>query len=193
MRYVYVLCAGLLIGLAVNIVISQDDIKPVDWQKWAEFHAPGEHHKWLAEDAGEWDISAKMWQPGADAPTEITGRSSMKMLFNRYLQEEYSFQDGTVMPGLGHIAYDNNTSRFKAVYMVNVGTDLPMFTGQRSEDGNSLTLTTEYLDRGMNDTTIRNRVVITRKGDNVRVKEVVNQIGDQPERKAWEMTYTRVE
>jgi hypothetical protein len=191
MRYVCVLCAGLLIGLSVSLVLSQDDVKPVDWRKWSEFHAPGDEHKWLAEDAGEWEIRAQMWQPGAAEPQEIVGTSKMTMLWGRYLKEEYSF--GEFMPGVAILAYDNGGKQFKSVNVVNVGTDIPVFTGQRSDDGKSLTLTTEYVDRGMDDTTIRNRVVIIRTGDDKRVKQVFGKIGDQPERKMWEMTYTRKE
>lgn len=191
MRYLYVMVAGLLIGLSVSLVWSQDDGEAVDWQKWAQFHAPGENHKWLAEDAGEWEITARMTDSPEDAPA-MKGRSTMTMMWGLYLQEEYELDMGShKMTGVGHIGFDNGSKKFKSAYVVNVGTDLPIFTGSRSDDGNSLTLSTEVVERALDGMKVKNRVVITRNGDDVRTKEIFTTYGDQPERKMWDMTYTR--
>jgi hypothetical protein len=188
-RYIFAMCVGLLAVLMIGLVpaLSQDDSKEGD-DAAPPSQQPGPEHKWLAEDEGEWTIEAKLWMPGASEPTTMKGRSTMKMLWGRYLREEFTLGEGEqAIHGEGYIGFDNAAREFKSTYVLNTGTGMQMSAGKR--EGDVLTLSNEHEAPGVGK--IKIRVADKRTGADSRIKEVFGAFGDQPERRMWEFTYTR--
>lgn len=181
---IVVLLLLLVLGLAP--VLTQDgegNEKPE-----TEFLTP--QHEWLDELAGDWNINSKMWQSGSDEPFEVSGSSTMEMLWGRYLSEEFSLGEAPmVIKGVGTIGFDDAAEKFKSMYCLNTGTGMTMFTGTRDDDGDVLTL--KHEGEAPDGTITKSRTVMTRDGDDKLVKEYYFKRGDDPEFKRFEMTYTR--
>jgi hypothetical protein len=152
---------------------------------------PGAEHRWLAEDAGTWAIAAKIFAPGVAEPIEVEGTSTMEMLWGRYLREEFVVGEGArAMRGTGLLGYDVEAGTFRAVYCVNTGTSISISTGSRSAGGSALTFVEMQAGANAGEPKHTARTVITRIDGKRRV-ERFTRIGDEPERKSFEMTYTR--
>lgn len=159
---------------------------------WAKLQQPGPEHKALAEDVGDWTIKARYW-PAAGAPAiDMAGTSKMSMIFDRYLYEEYKLGEGEqAFEGRGYIGYDNSNKEFQAVYFGNDGTWLHVLSGHADGKTNTLTLSGEWVEKGMGGAKVKQRVVSTRKSKDASTTSLFMQIGDKPEWKMVEMEYTR--
>ncbi len=176
-----VVLAGLIPALSQDA--SEERKKP------ANPNQPGAEHAWLAEDAGEWTIRAKMFQPGTNQTFVVVGKSKMEMLWGRYLKEEFSIGEGDfVMRGIGLLAFDVQTGEFMSVYCLNTGTSMSLSTGALKDD--VLTLSNEQA--GPDKVKIVSRSVVTRKSRDERIVKYFVKRGDNPEEQKFEMTYTRV-
>lgn len=199
-KFVWTMTASLLVLLAIGLapVFSQEggeEAPPED--PWAKLHTPGEEHNWLAEEAGDWEISGKMWGPGEDGKpveTAVKGSARLKMMFDRYLAEEMTItigDSGVEMKMIGLIGYDNSAKEFSAMYVGNMGTGMHVFKGQRSNENKVITLSAEYVEKGLGDMKIKERLTNTRKSKDEALLEMWGTYGDMPEMKMMEVTYTR--
>ncbi len=206
LRFAYMLAGSLAVLLMIGLVpiLSQDGMggddekgsEGADWeQMWKELHKPGENQKWLAESAGNWEITGKMFQMSPDGTMqerEMKGASTIKMMWDRYMYEEMTTEcDGETMKMVGYISYDNSNKEFQAMYISDMGTGMRLFSGQRSEDGKSLTLSGEWVEKGFGGMKIKERVVTTSKSKDEEVMEMYGTYGDMPEMKIMELTYKR--
>ncbi len=199
-KFIWTMAASVLVLLAIGLapVFSQEggeEAPPED--PWTKLHTPGDEHKWLAEEEGTWEISGKMWNAGPDGkPVEVavTGSARLKMLFDRYLTEEMKItlgDTGVEMKMIGLIGYDNSAREFSAMYVGNMGTGMHVFTGQRSDENKVLTLSAEYVEKGLGDMKIKERIKNTRKSKDEVLLEMWGSYGDMPEMKMMEVTYKR--
>jgi hypothetical protein len=98
---------------------------------------PGAAHKKLAEMAGTWNATTKMYNaPGAE-PMVSTGVSTNKpVLGGRWIQQTFT---GTFMgmpfEGIGYTGYDNMTGQYVGTWMDTMTTSL--MTSQGSAQGDS--------------------------------------------------------
>jgi len=196
--------AVLLLGALVP-VLSQDmgdkeEPAPADpMAEMRKLHMPGEQHKWLAEDVGEWEISGTMFGPDGKAMVlpdgtamTIKGKSTIKMLYDRYLYEEMTMGEGeSVMKGFGYLGYDNSNKEFQAMYCMDWTTGMRVYSGQRDEKAGTLSLSAEWVEKGMNNAKIKERVVGTRISKDEAKMEMYRSMGGEPEKKDFEMTYKR--
>jgi hypothetical protein len=192
------LAAVLIIGLAP--VLSQDkggdgkrDAEPKD--AWQKLHAPGEQHEWLAGLVGEWDVTSRMYLPtsdGSEKVVESSGSSTIKMLEGRFLVEEISMEtDGRKSITMGFMGYDNDAKEFQACYVGDWSTSMLVHRGQKSDDGKTLTLISEYTINAFNKARIRERMVTTMPNTD-EMKSVFYQTrGDGPEFRFMETTMKR--
>jgi hypothetical protein len=192
--------AVLLIGLVP--VLSQDGMGEsgaegeIDMEKaWMELHTPGEQHKWLAEDVGQWEITGKMYKMNSDGTTttsEAKGSATISMLYDRYAQEEMTIEcNGQTMRMSGILGYDNSNKEFQCCYVGNMGTAMHVYAGQLSEDGKTMTLRGEWTEKGLGDMKCAERVVFTRKSKDEGTLELHAKYGPMDEFKMMEMTYKR--
>ncbi len=184
--------AGLLVGATVALVVglvpvlSQDD--ETQQEKWERLRQPGEQHKWLAQDVGDWKIKGKLWV-GPDQTIPVEGNATVKMIFDRYAHEEYSLGD---YRAFGYVGYDNVNEEFQALYCGTSGTGMQILSGQLNEDRTVLTLTGERAEKALGGAVRKQKVVITRKGADETLVEMSESVGDAAMRNVVALTYTRV-
>lgn len=99
--------------------------------KWMAYATPGEAHKLLADDAGEWSGESTMWM-SADAPpskTTVNAVNSM-ILGGRYQQGKHTgCMDGMPFEGISTIGYDNNKKKYMSSWVDNMGTGVMLMEG----------------------------------------------------------------
>jgi hypothetical protein len=101
---------------------------------WMKYAAVGEPHKVLAERAGNWDVTVRMWMEPGGAVDESTGTVEASMIMGgRYLVEKYS---GTAMgqpfSGMGISGYDNMKKAYVSIWIDSMGTGI-MFSEGKAE------------------------------------------------------------
>jgi hypothetical protein len=105
---------------------------------------PGEQHAWLAETAGTWSGSGKMWMgPGGEA-IDFDGEMTVTPIMDgRYIRTEMSSDIPGMGPytGEGVAGYDNVAGRYTSNWFDNHSTGIMQGTGKKSADG---TITWEF-------------------------------------------------
>jgi hypothetical protein len=160
-----------------------------------------ENHKFLADSAGTWNYTVKMWMGDPSAkPAESKGTAVRKMVMNgRYLVGDYTSSmkmpgpDGKMkdvtFKGMGTEAYDNVKKKFLATWMDNMGTGIMMMEGEYDPATKSLTSAgDEEAMPGMK-MHIRSVTKFPDK-DHMTLEWYESQPGG-PERKTMEINYTR--
>ena len=149
-------CAACALGLLVLPLAgnSQDKDKKetpvmqgVDMEammkKWMEAATPGEAHKKLADMAGSWKTTSRMWPNGPDAPpVETSGTSEVAwVLEGRFLRQEIKGEMmGRPYSGIGFTGYDNMNKKYVSFWIDNTST--AMFTADGTLDQTGKVLTT---------------------------------------------------
>jgi len=112
------------------------------WAEWMQKNVPGDPHKLLAQNAGEWTISVKTWMTPDAQPTTSAGTSSTKMILDgRYLQETSSGDmGGFPFSGQGLTAYDNASKKYEATWVDNMSTAIFHCDGTYDASSKSLTM-----------------------------------------------------
>jgi len=160
-----------------------------------------ENHKLLADTAGEWNYTLKMWMnPDPNAkPQEAKGTATRKMIMGgRYLSGEYTGHmqmpgpDGkmkdTVFKGMGLEAYDNVKKKFVASWVDNMGTGIEMSEGTYDPATKSFTYTSEVEPVPGMKTQIREVIKLTDK-NHMTLEWYETQAGQ--EKKTMEIDYTK--
>jgi len=134
---------------------SAEDMQKM-MQQMAELSKLNENHKMLADTAGTWNYSVKMWMDGNSSakPQESKGTATRKMIMNgRFLVGDYTGimkmpgPDGKMkdvtFKGMGLEAYDNVKKKFVATWMDNMGTGIMTMEGDYDPATKSITSTGE--------------------------------------------------
>jgi len=106
---------------------------PEDMAKMMELGKPGENHKLLANMAGDWTYTVKMWMDPKATPMESKGTATRKAIMDgRFFVAEHSgkFQmpgpDGKLadmsFTGMALEGYDNVKKKFVSSWIDNMGT-----------------------------------------------------------------------
>ena len=125
-------------------------------QQMTELSKLNENHKMLADTAGTWNYSVKMWMDGdaSAKPQESKGTATRKMIMNgRFLVGDYTGMmkmpgpDGKMkdvtFKGMGLEAYDNVKKKFVATWMDSMGTGIMTMEGDYDPATKSITSTGE--------------------------------------------------
>jgi hypothetical protein len=109
---------------------------------------PGEPHKKLAELAGEWDVTIKMWMDPSKPPTESKATCTSKMIMGgRYLEEKVKGEFGGMeFLGQGITAYDNLQKKYTLTWIDNMGTGISTSPGTYDADKQTYTYKGEEID-----------------------------------------------
>lgn len=111
-------------------------------QRWMEFMTPGEQHRKLAANVGEWELEME-WRMSPDAPPQTnraTSRARM-VLGGRFLIEDVrgtlDMGGGAPMPfeGMSITGFDNQAGEWMSVWIDNTGTGMWIERGKASTDG----------------------------------------------------------
>jgi hypothetical protein len=99
--------------------------------KWMAFATPGEAHKVLADDAGEWDGETTMWMSPDAPPTKNKGKAVNTMILGGRYQHGVHTGCFTGMPfeGISIIGYDNTKKKYVSSWVDNMGTGIMIMEG----------------------------------------------------------------
>ncbi len=197
--------AVFALGLGAGKVFSQDEQggggqggaeqggpTPEQMQAWMDYMTPGDAHKRMAAQNGEWTIASKIWMAGPDGPAEeTTGQAKFRMMLgNRYQVQEYTgIAMGMPFQGFGVNAFDNATKEYVGTWFDTFGTGAMVTRGKADDKG---VITTEGDIVEPSGGTMHVRQVVTPKGDDSFVLEMYMSGGPMPAEAKWmELTYTR--
>ena len=108
---------------------------------WKEYMTPGEAHKMMANEEGNWNCDMTFWM-GPDAPPQKeTSSCEIKMILDgRYQQSIYTGNMmGMPFEGISTVAYDNATNEYVSTWIDNMGTGMMVMRG--TFNGNTRTTT----------------------------------------------------
>jgi len=135
---------SMMVALAVMAVTGAafaQEMSPEQQQAMMKAMAPGEHHKHIAQFAGKYEYTSKMWMaPGTEA-IESKGTSVAEMVMGgRYLQDMLEGDvKGMPFKGIGWTGYNNITGEYTIAWIDNFGTGIMTAKGSCSPDGKVLT------------------------------------------------------
>jgi len=131
----------LLITLCVlffaSPIFSQQEEKSIpDISAWIEYMTPGEMHKLMQKDVGEWKTTIKFWTDPTSEPTVSHGHAKMEMVLGgRYLKSTHTGSNQDMpMEGISYQAYDNSTKEFVSTWIDNMGTGIMVTRGKYDPD-----------------------------------------------------------
>ena len=187
------LCLIVACGLALaqeKKAPSEADMKAM-MEMYAKLGTPGEPHKQMASLAGTWTTKTKSWMDPSQPPMESSGTCEQKVLLDgRFLQQECSGDMmGQPFKGIGLMAYDNFTKKYKATWMDSMGTGLYVFEGTASPDGKTITMTSNWEDPIEGPMKVRTVTKIIDNNNQVFEMYGTGKLGKEV--KMMEMTYTR--
>lgn len=176
---------------------TAEAVKPMDsaamMKAWEAYATPGDAHKMLAMDNGNWNIESTMWmKPDDPNPTKSKMTSTSKMILGgRYQQANYS---GTVMgapfEGMSTVAYDNSTKKIVSTWVDNMGTGIMYMSGPYDGTSKTMELTGECVDP-MTGQQKKVRETFTVVDDNTRKMEMFDAPEGSKEYKTMELLMTR--
>jgi len=113
------------------------EMSPEEMAAMVAFMMPSDAHASLATMTGDWDVNAKMWEPGSENPMTMTYTTSAEMILGgRYLVEEAtgSFM-GQDFEGMLLMGYNNGTQEYFSLWIDNFGTGMSLSKGKAERDG----------------------------------------------------------
>ncbi len=139
----------LLIVLALFLIVpsladvqekGKEDQKKM-MEMWMKYATPGEGHKFLQKQVGEWEVNTKSWSQPGQEPEITKGSAKGEMIIGgRYMKMVYK---GTIMgmpfQGMGIHAYDNHLKKYLSTWVDNMGTGIMVNTGVLDKNGKVLT------------------------------------------------------
>jgi len=170
--------------------------KPMDsaamMKAWMDYATPGETHKMLATDNGNWTAESTMWmRPDDPKPTKTTMTATSKMILGgRYQEATYSgMMMGQQFEGKSTVGYDNASKKIVSTWVDNMGTGIMYLTGSYDGTSKTMELKGECTDP-MTGKVKPIRETFTMVDDNTRKMEMFDT-ADGKEFKSMEMTMTR--
>ncbi|MCI0472645.1 MAG: DUF1579 domain-containing protein [Ignavibacteria bacterium] len=121
----------LLAMLCSSFTFAQDE----SMQKWMAYMTPGNEHKELAKQNGDWVYSMKSWMDPASEPTVSEGTATCEMMLDgRYqLMKVYGNVMGMPFNGISTTAFDNGKKIWISTWIDNLGTGLMYAEGKYDE------------------------------------------------------------
>ncbi len=140
---------------------------------WMAYMTPGEMHKMLMADEGEWQEDLTFWMAPGQPPTTAEATFTNKSVFEgRYME---SFHRGTMMgmpfEGRSIIGYNNVTKMFESTWFDNMSTGIMYMKGTYDSKKNSITYIGKSVDP-VSGKEIPARQVFTINDENSRVLEM---------------------
>lgn len=162
-----------------------------EMKAWMDYMTPGDVHKMLAKDDGEWNSDITMWmQPGAP-PQKYTGKSVNKMILGGRYQQSVHTGNMMGMPfeGISTLGYDNLKKVFMNTWVDNMGTGIMYMEGPWDPATKTVHLKGKMLDPSTGkDCDVRETFKII--DDNTQLMEMF-VTKDGKESKTMEIKFTR--
>lgn len=161
---------------------------------YEEYATPGEMHKIMAKDEGNWREEITMWMsPGAEPVKSIAKVSTKMLLDGRYQQSKHhgSFEN---MPfeGISTLAYDNAKKIFVSTWIDNMGTGIMIMESKPDAKGKTIHMYGKQVDPVTGkDMDVREEITI--KDDGSQVMKMFLTPIDGKEYQNMEIVLTRVQ
>ncbi|KFF07468.1 DUF1579 domain-containing protein [Flavobacterium reichenbachii] len=136
-------------GVKVEEPIAE---KPIDsaaeMKAWAEYAAPGNPHKMMADETGTWNCEMTFWMTPNGKPEKAASTAEIKMILGgRYQEANYK---GTMMgqpfEGKSTLAYNNASREYTTTFIDNMGTGMMVAMGKYDEKTKSMELKGEVVN-----------------------------------------------
>lgn len=160
---------------------------------WEAYATPGEAHKMLAMDDGNWEEDVTMWmQPNDPKPLKTKFTATSKMVLGGRYQEMVHKGDmmGQPFEGHGTVAYNNASKKIESTWIDNMGTGMMYMSGTYDGTAKTMELKGEMTDP-MTGKTKPCRETFTIIDDNTRKMEMYDVTPDGKEYKSMEITMKR--
>ena len=158
----------------------------------AKAGAVGEPHKKLAETAGAWDATVRVWQgPGEPQISKGTAEITVQM-GGRFIEERFKGTfEGEAFEGLGYTGYDNVSKKYTGVWFDSMSTGISTISGSMDPTGKLFTGTSTYNDpmTGKSHTT---KTIIRYADKDNHTMEMYDKGPDGKEFRMMEIVYKRV-
>jgi len=137
---VFLVLAFLVVGITSQL--QAQDMTPEQQAAMMKAMQPGEHHKHLAQFAGKFEYTSKMWMQKGMPAMESSGTSESQMILGgRYLEDVVlGNYGGMPFEGRGLMGYDNTTREYSFTWIDNMGTGMISATGKCSDNGKTITM-----------------------------------------------------
>lgn len=171
--------------------------KPMDsaamMKAWEAYATPGEAHKMLAADNGNWEAESTMYMSANDPkPMKTKMTASTKMVMGgRYQESRYSGNMmGQPFEGVSTVAYDNASKKYISTWIDNMGTGVMYMTGDYDATTKTMNMSGECTDP-MSGQKKKMRETFAIVDDNTRKMEMFDTDPSGKEYKSMEIVMTR--
>jgi hypothetical protein len=171
--------------------------KPMDsaamMKAWEAYATPGEPHKMLAMDNGNWSAESTMYMSANDPKpmkTAMTATSKMVM-GGRYQESRYSGNMmGQPFEGVATVGYNNASKKYESTWMDNMGTGVMYMTGDYDTATKTMNMSGDCVDP-MTGKAKKVRETFAIVDDNTRKMEMFDTDASGKEYKSMEIVMTR--
>ena len=129
-RFTITTCAFFFIGFCAQL--SAQTSQDSSMKAWMSYMTPGDIHKMLAKDDGEWNEEITMWMAPGAPPSKTTAVAVNRMIMGGRYQE--SKHTGSIMgmpfEGYSLVGYDNAKKIFVSSWIDNMGTGMMYMEGK---------------------------------------------------------------
>lgn len=147
MKQVTLTIYTFLIALFSNQLFAQSN-QDSAMKAWMSYMTPGDIHKMLAKDDGEWNEEITLWMAPGAPPTKSTATASNKMIMGGRYQESRHAGNFMGMPFEGYsvVGYDNAKKVFVSSWVDNMGTGIMFMEGKWDEKTKTIHFTGKTTD-----------------------------------------------
>lgn len=148
MKKIFSILFVSIILFSIPVNAQQEAPSGEEMKAWMEYMTPGEMHKQLQSQEGEWNTKIKMWMTPGGEPMVSEGTTINKMILGgRYMKSTHAaITMGMPMEGLNLTAFDNAKKEFISIWMDNMGTGVMVASGPFDETTKTITLTGKMVD-----------------------------------------------
>ncbi|MBC7827710.1 MAG: DUF1579 domain-containing protein [Chitinophagaceae bacterium] len=179
----------LLIGLTTQLLAQTD--QDAAMKAWMSYMTPGDVHKMLAKDDGDWNEEITLWMAPGAPPTKSTATASNKMIMGGRYQESKHTGNFMGMPFEGYslVGYDNAKKVFVSSWVDNMGTGIMHMEGKWDDKTKTIHFTGKTTDPSTGkDVAVRETFTWI---DNTKQKMEMFMTQDGKEFKSMEIIFTR--
>jgi hypothetical protein len=152
LRKLYMKPAALLFCTLFLITISNRLIAQANqdsmMKAWMSYMTPGDVHKMLAKDDGEWKGEITLWTAPGAPPTKSTATAVNRMIMGGRYQESKHTGNFMGMPFEGYslVGYDNAKKVFVTSWIDNMGTGMMFLEGKWDDKTKTIHFTGKSTD-----------------------------------------------
>jgi hypothetical protein len=191
MKKITLIITAVFILASCAKIMAQTTSNDESMKAWMNYMTPGEVHKMLAADDGEWNAEITMWMAPGAPPTKSTATAVNKMIMGgRYQQSMHTGNfNGMPFEGMSLVGYDNAKKVFMSSWIDNMGTGIMHMEGTWDEKTKTINFTGNTVDP-MTGKDMKVREVFKMVDKNTQVMEMfMTQNGK--ESKSMEIKFTR--